>query len=153
MAAAASVAGVAGGLYLWNESQKLTAKQIRDEIVAYHTQEEPQTTYRLQQLPDGYPLSSYVHRLPGTMWRPVEGFLHRDLNGVAFDMIQRGTMATLYAIPVQVAALPTAPPQRLVMPTGAWATAVWQEGHLLYVLVVHGDEQAYRSFIRASQSA
>ncbi len=86
------------------------------------------------------------------MWRPVKGFLGRDLNGVAYGMTLRGFTATLYAIPARVTSLPSAPPQQ-IMATGGWATAAWQEGNLVYVLVVRGDAQAYRSFIRVPRTA
>jgi hypothetical protein len=100
-------------------------------------------------VPRDYPFSRYVYRLPRTTWRPIYGFLNRnDLNGVAFDLMLRGNTATLYVVPARVGQLPTSPPLRLGMATGGRAIVPWQENGMLYVLVVHGDERTYLSFIK-----
>jgi hypothetical protein len=147
VAAAASIAGIAGFYYLHTRGT-LIAEKIDDESIAYYDQEEPQPAYALETAPAGYPLSRFVYRLPGTRWRPVTGFLHRNLNGVAYDLMFRGASATLYVVPTSVASLPSQPPLRLGMSTGNRAAAAWQEGSLLYVLVVEGSERTYQSFIR-----
>jgi hypothetical protein len=118
--------------------------------VAYYNQEERETAQPIETVkpPDGYPISRYVYRLPGTRWRPVHGFLRRNLSGVAYDLVYRGAAATLYVMPQQSPSLPNAPPQRIGAATGNRALAAWQEGDLLYVLVVEGDERTYQSFVR-----
>jgi hypothetical protein len=125
--AAASIAAIVG-TSLFVNGQKLTATQIREQIVAYHIQQEPEPVHRLEWLPGGYPpISRHVPRFPGTTWRPVTGFLHRNLNGVAYELIHRGETATLYVMPALVSDLRSTPPPRLGLATGGWATAAWQE--------------------------
>jgi hypothetical protein len=93
---------------------------------------------------------------PTTRWRTVDGFLGRT--GVAYDLsMPRGASATLYV--VQLGRLPNAPhidtarlrssPSANPQPaSGGARMATWREEGRLYVLVVHGDDNAYRRLIR-----
>lgn len=151
LTAAASIAGIVATMG-WLRPI-LTADNIRAQVLQYN--EEPLASAPVERgYPEGYPLSRHVYRLPHTTWRPVYGFLHRsDLNGVAYDLMLRGTSATLYVVPTRVSHFPAAPPARIGTATGNLAVAAWQENGLLYVLVVQGDERAYQSFIRRPTTA
>jgi hypothetical protein len=96
--------------------------------------------------PPSLPLSPAVLPLPGARWRAIRGFL--DRGGLAYDLPgPRGTQATLYVVRRTVAGVPTAPPVRPSLATGNCSTSTWQEGRLLYVLVVRGDASAYVGFL------
>jgi hypothetical protein len=152
LAAAASIAAIIAGVNLW-QRPALTVETVKAQVLQYN--DEPLAGAPLEAgLPQGYPLSRYIYRLPRTTWRPVYGFLHRnDLNGVAYDMMFRGTTATLFVISAPAKQLPTAPPLRTGMASGNRAVAAWQENGLLYVLVVDGNDRAYQSFIRRPAQA
>ena len=147
LAAAASIAGIVAA---WNfaGSPRSRRSNIKAQLLQYN--DEPLASARWSAAcPKATRSAAHVHRLPRTTWRPVYGFLNRsDLNGVAYDLILRGTTATLYVVPARVSHLPAAPPERLGIVSGGRAVASWQENGLLYVLVVHGNEQAYQSFIK-----
>jgi hypothetical protein len=93
-----------------------------------------------------FPFSSLVLRPADGRWRPVEDFL--GCSGVAYDLTPqpRGPHATLYVLSCQ-GTVPTAPPSRPALTTGNRSVAAWQSGNLLYVLVVSGGPQTYRSFL------
>lgn len=146
-AIAASVAVVTTVIF-W-KSTSLTAQAVHEQILPFYQQEQPGTAYKLAALPPGYPFSRYVNMLPGTTWRPVQSFLHRpELAGVAYELTYGGAEATLYVIPTQVAGLPSSPPQKISAATGNLIRVAWQEGEVLYVLVVQGDARAYQAFVK-----
>lgn len=101
--------------------------------------------------PAGYPFSS---ALPSSYhvakWRRVSGFLDQEV--VAYDLQDsQGITATLYVVQTRMPGLPDAPPSTPYSTAGCSAGA-WQEGSLLYVLVVAGDEQRYEQFLRSVMS-
>jgi len=95
--------------------------------------------------PSGYPISRAVLRLPEIRWRRIEGFAGR--NGVAYDLSRGGVRATLHVVKPQVAGLPTRAPASPMRSTGQRSASAWNEGGVLYVLVVHGDARTYRGFL------
>jgi hypothetical protein len=79
-------------------------------------------------------------------WRAVSGVL--DCRGVAYDLADaNGNRATLYVVRRTVAGVPTAPPSRPALSSGNCSTSAWQEGGLLYVLVVRGEASLYDRFL------
>ena len=83
-------------------------------------------------------------------WRPITGFLNR--RAVAFDVVgPQGTVATLYVAECSVDGLPAEVPIRPMLSTGETSVSAWQEGELLYVLVVDGGIQAYERFLATSE--
>jgi hypothetical protein len=96
--------------------------------------------------PEAYPLSRSVARVQQIQWRPIGDFLGRK--GVAYDL-PVGCRATLYVVRQTVPGLVTNPPLRPQKNTGGLSAATWQEGDLLYVLVLHGNRSStiYRNLV------
>ena len=94
--------------------------------------------------PDDYPISGVLQNSQ-TRWRRVSDFL--DRRGVAYDLARPGAAgATLYVVRCPAPGLPAAPPLRPSF-TRNRSTAAWQQGALLYVLVVEGGPRRYQSFL------
>jgi len=94
--------------------------------------------------PEDHPISRDVRRLPGTRWREISGFL--GCKGLAYDLPGHGdtVKATLYVVKLSVKDLKhAAPPPLPQRNTGGYCSAAWQNGRLLYVLVVRGGERDY----------
>jgi hypothetical protein len=100
--------------------------------------------------PWGFPVSRYVH-LPGeTRWRKVGTLL--ESGGVAYELGGVGNVrATLYVVRRTVSGLPDQPPTRPVYGTARCFSAAWQEGQLLYVLVVVGEGNDYQRLVNVPQ--
>lgn len=98
--------------------------------------------------PAGYPLSPALPtRTCQVRWRWVDGFL--DLRGVAYDFkAPGGISATVYVVKRPLLGLGSSPPAVPMLATGRRATAVWQEGDLVYVLVVEGESREYERFFQ-----
>jgi len=149
--AAVAAALVAGAMMVFSEGgPDYTTQAVRDEAIRFFSQESPEAGRR-DEPPSSYPLSSAMARLPGfeVEWRWVSGLL--ESRGVAYDFRgPRGVRATLYVLNRQVAGLPAAPTLRPYT-TGGCSVEAWQEGGLLYVLVVNsGDRRTYQQFLYRS---
>jgi hypothetical protein len=78
-------------------------------------------------------------------WRPIEGFLNS--RGAAYDVVgPGGVSATLYVVRLGLPGAGSSPPAIPMLATGHRSTAVWQEGDLLFVLVVEGESRDYERF-------
>jgi hypothetical protein len=100
--------------------------------------------------PWGYPASRYVQLPRDTRWRKVGTLLNSG--GVAYEMDGPGGLrATLYVVRRTVAGLADQPPTRPVYGTAQCCLAAWQEGQLLYVLVVVGEGRDYQRLLNVSQ--
>ncbi|MFH1919689.1 MAG: hypothetical protein ABIP48_07400 [Planctomycetota bacterium] len=102
--------------------------------------------------PEAFPagIDFGLSNFPQMRWRHVEGFLGRT--GVAYDISRRGgPRANLYVVKCTVsglpAGLPASPLQNLSRPTGNVSVSAWQAGELLYVLVVEGGPEKYKSYV------
>ncbi len=95
--------------------------------------------------PAGYPFSTAVLQLRGTRWRPLEAFLGR--RGVVYDLPgPAGTTASLYVVDAEgLDGFGTAPALHPYTTAGCCASS-WQEGGMLYVLVVQGDPATFRAY-------
>jgi hypothetical protein len=135
-------------LYQWRMAHAFTPHGVLSEALDFYVNElhAPGLLVADVAPPPSLPLSPAVLPMPGARWRHVRGFL--DRSGVAYDLLgPRGTQATLYVVRRTVAGVPTAPPARPSLATGNCSTSTWQEGRLLYVLVVRGDASAYSGFL------
>lgn len=94
--------------------------------------------------------SGLEDRLPsGVRWRMVDGLLSR--RGVAYSLVGRhGASATLYVTKCYVDGLTTDVPVHAMHSTGQYSASAWQEGPLLYVLVVDGGGQAYEQLFAST---
>ena len=85
----------------------------------------------------------------GMRWRVVRSFLNRD--AVAYDLVgPRGVSATVYVSTCSVEGLSAEVPLRPMLSTGQSSASAWQEGDLVYVLVVDGGIQDYERFFAAA---
>jgi len=135
---------------IWQSARSVpwTATAVLEEAVALFSNggQEAGRPISDSSPPHALPLSPAVHAWPQASWHSISGFL--DRNGVAYDLTSgRGTRATLYVVKRTVAGLPDEPPSRPALGTGNCTAAAWQEGSLLYVLVVQGDATAYAEFL------
>jgi hypothetical protein len=94
--------------------------------------------------PKDYPLSTALRPLAGTRWRWVENFLEREgfpgCEAVAYDLVGPSNVsATLYV------AQGVPAPMANSFSSADVSVSVWQEGSLLYVLVVRGSESQRNS--------
>ena len=98
--------------------------------------------------PWGFPPSRYVRLTPDTRWHKAGTLLKSG--GVAFEMTGPGGLrATLYVVRQSIAGLPDQPPPRPVYGTARCCSAAWQEGPLMYVLVVLGESTDYQRLVNA----
>ncbi len=103
--------------------------------------------------PSRYPLSPTLiglvsGRVSTIRWRPLDGFLSRSAD--AFDLIgPEGRVATVYVASCSVNGLPAEVPLRPMLSTGETSASAWQEGELVYVVVVGGGERAYERLFAA----
>jgi hypothetical protein len=100
--------------------------------------------------PAAYPASQMVLCPGGTRWRPLDGFLGRG--SVVYNLPgPAGVRAALYVVEREADGLATAPALRPFTTAGYCASA-WQEGGLLYVLVVQGDTMTYEGYLNLPRS-
>jgi hypothetical protein len=140
-AALATAAALA--LIGWNQfsTEAITLEALPERAAQYFSQDdraaEPAT--------EAWPISRQIPRRAGATRRGVSDFLDRE--AVAYDLRYRRVKATLYVVQATVDGLPNSPPMRPDATTGGYAVGSWQDGDLLYVLVVSGSEREYRRFV------
>jgi hypothetical protein len=94
--------------------------------------------------PGHLPYSADVVQRAQRRWRWVDLLERR---GLAYDItLADGKRATLYVVRCQVGDLPRELPPRPAFTSGRRSTSAWQEGELLYVLVVDGNARTYHRF-------
>jgi hypothetical protein len=158
-AALAAAAVLLATAWLWtHRSDAYTSVAAVEEEATYFFQSEsPAPSHQLGEVspPADYPLSREVVRTLQVRWRPIQGFLGRA--GVAYDLAApagpagpAALRATLYVVSRVIPGLrATVPPPEPRRSTAGCSTAVWQEGDLLYVLVVEGGPGVYRGYLRS----
>jgi hypothetical protein len=100
--------------------------------------------------PAEYPLSRMMRKARAAKWRSVDGFL--GCRGVVYDLPGPvGSHAALYVVERKVDGLGTSPALHPFTTAGCCASA-WQEGRLLYVLVVQGDLKTYEGYLNLPRS-
>jgi hypothetical protein len=102
--------------------------------------------------PADYPFSVAVLRVRGTRWRALEGVLFGGHRGVVYDLPgPAGASAALYVVDAEaVDGFGTEPALHPFTTAGCCASS-WQEGGLLYVLVVQGDPATFRAYLNLPQ--
>ena len=152
--AGSTLGTIAAGLLVafflgWFDDEGLDRDMVLSRGIDFFMQDTPELGYLI----DGSeprPMSPAVVSVPGrATWRPVHGFLGHK--GVAFDLVgPGGAQATLYVIRHEVDGLrQTSPPPSPMANTGGCCVSAWQEGKLLYVLVVQGNaENDYPQFLK-----
>ncbi len=152
--AAGGTLAVAAGLLIaaWIGANSLLVAYSEEEaqsaaLTLFREQSaEPGNLVARQPPPSDWPFSHEVARVRGMRWRSISGFLNRD--GVAYDLPGRGgARATLYVVRRTIPGLQGAPPLRPSRQTAGFSTSAWQEGKLLYVLVVRGDRRTYQGLL------
>ena len=144
---AAAACVLAGVLLNLNRPAAYSHSRILEETVAWFASESPEPG-RLQNPPEAFPFSRDVANLSGKRWRMVEGLLGR--RAAAYDLpAAAGGRATLYVLRWEVPGLPCAPAAEQCFSTGNAAAVAWQDGGLLYVLVVDGGPRALERYLIA----
>jgi hypothetical protein len=100
-----------------------------------------------QPSPAAFPLSKLVVRVPGERWQQLSDFL--GCQSVVYRLPgPAGTHAALFVIANSgISASNVMPAANPRAGTAGCCASAWQEGNLLYVLVVQGDDSAYRSYL------
>ncbi|MGA2034471.1 MAG: hypothetical protein ABSG68_19670 [Thermoguttaceae bacterium] len=127
----------------------LRPAEVLDSATVFFNDESAASGERLadKRPPESYPLSDRVVSFPQIQWHRVRGFL--DSSGVAYDLSGLGAgRATLYVVRRTVDGLPAQPPLTPRPTTAGCSAAAWQEGPVLYVLVVEGGVRTYRQCIK-----
>jgi hypothetical protein len=136
-----------------NRSDVFTPSAVLEEAARLLTAEPPpKPGFLLANVPapSDYPLGHDVLEMPEARWRWVEGFLGG--RAVAYDLSgSGGSRATLYVARRIVEQLPSLPPEVPRSMTAGCSAAAWQQEAVLYVLVVDGNAQVYRSFLDRSR--
>jgi hypothetical protein len=97
--------------------------------------------------PADYPFSPLVRCLPWTRWRHLETFLGRP--GVVYEL--SGNAALYVVARENVEGIDCAPPMT-PFTTAQCCASAWQDGGLLYVLVVRGDPATYKQYLLLPRS-
>ncbi len=142
-AVAAAVAVMA--LLFADRGPQYSRAEVLSEAIGFFQQEKPEKG-RTDAPPAGFPMSHAVAQVQAVQWRWVSGLL--TARGVAYDLRgPRGVEATLYVVKRRVDGLPAGPAGR-PHTTGGCSVEAWQQGELLYMLVVNsGDRRIYRQLL------
>jgi len=151
-AAAAAVLLVAIGIL--QKPAGLAKSEVLNGAIQFYLSDPHEGGRPLAEAAPEYPFSPSLasvvsRRFPEVHWRPIQGFLNRS--AVGFDVIgPQGIVATLYVTDCPVDELPSEVPLRPMLSTGETSVSAWQEGGLLYLLVVEGGIPAYERFCAGS---
>jgi hypothetical protein len=150
---------VAGGLFStavvlflalwlnWHNAEGYTEQTVIDEAIRFFETDAADARILLTENspPKAYPFSRAVVFSQGICWREICDFLGRA--GTAYDLPERnGRRATLYVIKQSAEGLGNQPLFR-PFTTGGLSASAWQEGGLLYVLVVQGEPNTYQNYL------
>jgi len=110
--------------------------------------EQPGQLLANQSAPADYPFSPSVWKIRGTTWRHLAGDGLLGHPGVVYDLGPAGTHAALYVVACDdVKGVGTTPPPQPTSDTAGCCASAWQEGGLLYILVVEGDRSMYGRYL------
>lgn len=140
LATAAAVLLIATAGYVLTAQPRWNLPQVLDRTIAFHEQRdlEPRDLTAAT-----LPFSGSIRRPASAVGRHVSGLL--GCEGAAFDIRRGKVRATLYVLRLSLVGLPTSPPARPDSMTADRCVAAWQEGDLVYVLVVEGGQGEYRT--------
>ncbi|HEX3869560.1 MAG TPA: hypothetical protein VHV77_03895, partial [Pirellulales bacterium] len=100
-----------------------------------------------------YEAGPYVIAGPRTQWRSIDGEL-AGRHGVAYELVAGHQRAQLFVVDLhgplgapKFQWLPQTPMQN-VLTTGGYTSVAWSDGTRVFVLVVEGDQNALRTFVR-----
>jgi hypothetical protein len=145
-AAALLVAAILG----WGESKPYNRSLVLQEATDWFQRESPESQWNTAAPPAAYPCSRDVQSVPRQRWQEVRGLL--GAGGVAYELTRPGgPRAVLFVVRQTVPGLPAQqPPNTPTSTTGGCAASAWQDGDLVYVLVVEGGPTAYEKYLRPS---
>jgi hypothetical protein len=154
---AATAAGLTGVWFLRRDTREMTVEQLLDEAFALHQSDSQATAIPVDRMnpPADFPFSDAIWRPALLRRRSLDGrFLGRP--GVAFELAaDGGPRATLYVLgdrfgSQQVVGVADSPSSRPGKTTGGRALGAWRQAGFLYVFVVEGDGDRYRSYFSKS---
>jgi hypothetical protein len=156
LAATAATMLLAVWLGGYNALPPVSAESAREEAIQLFgaAANQPGCLLANGNAPAGFPFSSYVLSVPGTKWRCLNNFF-LGRSGAVYDLLgPAGARAALYVVacnnPVGLGQSPESS-RDVIMTSGCCASA-WQEGGLLYVLVVQGDRSNYEQYLKLPSS-
>lgn len=141
-----------------DDIMQLAAEWLGQETVGKAWSIDPSAGKAFKEPPTAFAQGDVVRVNERTQWRWIDGrFLGRK--GVAFELDDlNGTTATLLVLAQDgsrsapsVANLPSNPTSHLVS-TGGRTTAIWTDRARIFVLVIHGNEDALRGFLKQRRS-
>jgi hypothetical protein len=156
LACAASIA--AAIVYLNQPTPELSGESVMELVRTFHERQPPARSLHREAAPADYPLGHFVvSRYVGGWFRLSSPLLGRE--GAAYQLLgPRQQHATLYVVDFvgprrapRLSLNATSPLENLLTTDGQ-TSAAWTDGARLYVLVVDGDEQAFRALVRAPRS-
>jgi hypothetical protein len=139
---AAAVVAVAVPLAIVLRGPRITAENVAARVAEYNLT----ATLEATAADDSLPPSASVRRETIGEDRAAPGFL--GTQAVAYPLRRGQARATHYVAPLVVAGLPKKPPGASSVSGSSPTVVAWQEGDLLYALVVDGGPRDYPLFIR-----
>jgi hypothetical protein len=138
-------------------TEPVSEDSVRNEAIQLFNSGVKQPGYPLANgAPSQYPFSPQVVSIQRTNWRHISGFLG-SYSGVVYDLPgPPGARAALYVVACNgVAGLgqsPDSPKNAFTTASSNCCASAWQEGGLLYVLVVEGDQSNYGRYLNLPSS-
>ncbi len=134
-------------------SESVSEDSVRNEAIQLFNSGVKQPGYLLANgAPSNYPFSQQVLSIQGTKWRYLGGFLG-SYSGVVYDLPgPPGARGALYVVVCngvkQLGQSPDSPQNAFTTAGSNCCASAWQEGGLLYVLVVEGDPSNYGRYLK-----
>lgn len=157
--AVGAVAAAGLGLLLWyGQSESYTREDVL-LAAAEFLPDDGQGILLSEQAPQGYPLGNVVTPGPHIRWQAVKDFLGHKAVVYRLANPQAGQKpASLIVVrlnmpprPLKIDAQLGSAPRHKAFSTGGATSDCWQAGGYLYVLVVEGDQNRFRHFLRTVQ--
>jgi hypothetical protein len=142
----AAILFVALWMNLYN-AQCYSEQTVLDEAIQYFDADSGEEGFLLAEKapPNAYPFSRTVSFSNGIRWREIHDFMGRS--GIAYYLpTHNGVRATLYVTAQTIEGLGSEPRLHPFTTSGC-STSAWQEGGLLYVLVVQGEPRTYQNYL------
>jgi hypothetical protein len=147
-AVAASLLLLAAGYALWPHHSALSYEKLLDQSSQWYEQLRTNPTWQPlspREAIRDFPVADEIRRQP-RHWADVSALVGQA--ACAYDLSAAdGQRATLFVISGGGQIAGSASPFKPGSSTGGLMIGCWQTGELVYVLVVEGDERAYRSLL------
>jgi hypothetical protein len=152
VAAGIGVAAVLIAVTVFGRVPSMSPERLRsiacDRSMANQGIRPPGSLVTSRSFPDRFPYSPELFFFPQTRWRRITDFDRAE--AVAYDIpLGPGQNATLYVVRCRSGSLPRAVPSTPQTRTPYLAISAWQGDGVVYVVVVEGDDPAYRAILKS----